>query len=325
MSRHRTDLTKGTLLPSTWVNAIMEFLGTQASNFVLEQSTATQVRVVASADNGQVALAINGKWRYITATITASHPGGAAGTYDVFATASANDFSAADPADNTNYTFGLQILAQGSTPATAQYRKVGEVRWDGSAITALRQHVALGSGVAPVTPTASVASQSPLTAIGATGQTAPLMRGRIGADGSDVFQVKPSGGVLVGGDLDHDGTTVGFFGVTPAARAGATDDIKDALTAYGLLQGASATPLNLDGGALTIGNLTATGNVRLGDNAADTLGFFDVAGVAKRTGYGSGNQVGTKVALAANSTPNDILAVLSSLVADARSYGLIGA
>lgn len=51
---------------------------------------------------------------------------------------------------------------------------------------------------------------------------------------------------------------IGFFGTTPAGQAGATADIKDALTAYGLLTGTSATPLNLDGGALTAGAVSGT-------------------------------------------------------------------
>lgn len=46
---------------------------------------------------------------------------------------------------------------------------------------------------------------------------------------------------------------VGFFGTAGATQAAATADIKDALTAYGLLQGTSATPLNLDGGVLSTG------------------------------------------------------------------------
>jgi len=54
---------------------------------------------------------------------------------------------------------------------------------------------------------------------------------------------------------------IGFFAVTATVRAGATDDIKDALTSYGLLQGTSATALNLDSGTLTGGSVvgTATG------------------------------------------------------------------
>ena len=49
--------------------------------------------------------------------------------------------------------------------------------------------------------------------------------------------------------------SLSFFAVSPVTRAGATTDIKDALTSYGLLQGTSASPLNLDGGAFTSGNI----------------------------------------------------------------------
>lgn len=138
MSKHRSDLTKGSVLPSTWVNALMEYVSTMAGNFALEQATSTTVRVVATSDNGQVGVGINGRWRYNTATVTATHPGGASGTYDVYVTASDNDYSAPDPTDNTNYAFGLAIFASGNTPATALYRKVGTVDWDGTQITAVR-------------------------------------------------------------------------------------------------------------------------------------------------------------------------------------------
>ena len=60
-----------------------------------------------------------------------------------------------------------------------------------------------------------------------------------------------TGAAEIDGDLNHDGSNVGFYGIAPGARPGATADIKDALTTLGLLQGTSATPLNLDGGVLT--------------------------------------------------------------------------
>lgn len=63
-------------------------------------------------------------------------------------------------------------------------------------------------------------------------------------------KISTSAEMEINGDLNHDGTNIGFFGVAPAARAGATADIKDALTTYGLLQGTSATNLDLDGGDL---------------------------------------------------------------------------
>jgi hypothetical protein len=120
----------------------------------------------------------------------------------------------------------------------------------------------------------------------------------------------------IGGALDHNGTTVGFFAVAPTTRATATADIKDALALYGLLTNGGASPLNLDGGALTAGtingtayqvsgtalasthlsdsadlvrvgggqtssSLTVTGNTRLGDADTDTVGFFSSAGTVR--------------------------------------------
>lgn len=67
-----------------------------------------------------------------------------------------------------------------------------------------------------------------------------------------------SSAIEIDGDLNHDGTNVGLFGVTPVPRPSATTDIKDALTSLGLLQGTSASPLNLDGGALTAGNISSS-------------------------------------------------------------------
>lgn len=58
----------------------------------------------------------------------------------------------------------------------------------------------------------------------------------------------------IDGELNHDGTTLGTYGVEPTTRPGATADIKDALVSLGLMQGSSATPLNLDGGTLTAGS-----------------------------------------------------------------------
>lgn len=59
--------------------------------------------------------------------------------------------------------------------------------------------------------------------------------------------------IEIDGNLNHDGSTVGFYGASPTAKAGATDDIKDSLVALGLITDGGATPLDLDGG-----NLTAT-------------------------------------------------------------------
>src|SRR4051812_22589551 len=114
-ARHRTDLTRGQPLPSTWVNTVMDQLGVMASNFRIELANSTTVRVPSGAGNNgndTAVVSIEGKWRFNQADVTAAHPGGAAGIYDVYVTAYANDFSAADPADVTNYAFGLVIRAR---------------------------------------------------------------------------------------------------------------------------------------------------------------------------------------------------------------------
>jgi hypothetical protein len=51
---------------------------------------------------------------------------------------------------------------------------------------------------------------------------------------------------------------LGFFNATPVVQQGGTTDIKDALTSLGLFVGTSASPLNLDGGALTAGTISAS-------------------------------------------------------------------
>lgn len=73
-----------------------------------------------------------------------------------------------------------------------------------------------------------------------------------------------------------------------------------------------------------VNNPTFTGNIRLGNLSTNTLGFFDTAGATKRAGYGSGAAVGAKIVLSASSNLNDVVATLSNLVADLRTYGLIG-
>lgn len=69
---------------------------------------------------------------------------------------------------------------------------------------------------------------------------------------------------------------LGFYNVTPVVQQGATTDLKDALTSYGLITGASASPLDLDGGQLTTGTILANGASTISNNppsAAQNLGW----------------------------------------------------
>lgn len=134
MTKHR-DLAYGQALPEAVLDAMMELLGTYVSgNFTVTQVNSTTLRVPASAGNGQVAMAVNGRWRYNVANADAIAPAGSAAIYTLWITGSDNNFAAGPPeVDNTVYAFGLEIRASG-TPAAAISRQIGTVDWNGTAI-----------------------------------------------------------------------------------------------------------------------------------------------------------------------------------------------
>jgi hypothetical protein len=58
-----------------------------------------------------------------------------------------------------------------------------------------------------------------------------------------------------------DANNLGFYGATPVAKAGSTQDLKTSLVNLGLITGSGATPLSLNGGALIAKNITSTGHL----------------------------------------------------------------
>lgn len=132
------------------------------------------MRVVAGADQARVTISINGKPRWIEADVTATVSGGA-GVKDVWVTSAADSFSYTgdDEIDGTDHSFALKV---GSTPsgsgAETNFRKVGEVDWDGSKITGLRQSFGNGAMVHVLGQNADVA---PIYAKGVASQ-AKLIR-----------------------------------------------------------------------------------------------------------------------------------------------------
>lgn len=58
---------------------------------------------------------------------------------------------------------------------------------------------------------------------------------------------------------------IGFLGATPVTRQGSTTDLKDLLVTFGLLVDSGATPLNLDGGALTAADISMTNDMTISD------------------------------------------------------------
>lgn len=136
MTKHRS-LVYGATIPQDWLDNIQELISTLISeNAQVSVLNTNTVQIPAGTDNSQVTLGINGRWRFNTAAVNATHPGGAAGTYNLWATAADNNFAIGPPeVDSTVYSFAIQILAVGSTPATALFRQIGTVQWNGTAIT----------------------------------------------------------------------------------------------------------------------------------------------------------------------------------------------
>jgi microcystin-dependent protein len=142
MGAHRNFDDRDKLFAS-WTDAIQEFISTLVVNLKLTQLSTRSIRAAASADEGQVSIGFAGPWRYRTSNydLTIS---GSAGTQDIYAVAvTANDFAGAgnDP-DETDYNWELRAVASGTRPTSvAHFRKVGEVDWNGSAITDIRQTI----------------------------------------------------------------------------------------------------------------------------------------------------------------------------------------
>jgi hypothetical protein len=203
------------VFPSYWPNALQAMLARYAENVNITLATATSV-TVGVHEGGAVlaALSIQGNVRYRESGVTVSHPGGAAGTYDVYATAAEDDI---DPTplpftDNTNYAFGATIVAGGATPTIVPgtvdvFRKVGEVVWDGSKITRIRQLVAhrtLTNGFEAVQPFADQPASTIRARAGAAATERAL---RVESSvGSEMAYIS-AGGRFVGAGLDAKGTT----------------------------------------------------------------------------------------------------------------------
>ena len=144
-------------------------------------------------------------------------------------------------------------------------------------------------------------------------------------------------------------STIGFFGATAVEKPASTDDLRTTLINLGLYTTGGASPLNLNGGALTAGALTATGASTIGSgagvdtaigNATGKVGFFGSAGFTVVTQGAITNNVAsggtggtidnfTDLTVYANDAAtirNDIYQLslaLANVVGALRSYGLL--
>jgi hypothetical protein len=112
--------------------------------------------------------------------------------------------------------------------------------------------------------------------------------------------------------------TIGFFGVTAAARPAATADIKDGLALLGLLTNGGATPLNLDGGAFTAGTVTAATTVAAGTTVTAGTGVTATTGDITAS---TGNLVSTLGSVSAATTVTAGTSVTATLGAITATNG----
>lgn len=73
-------------------------------------------------------------------------------------------------------------------------------------------------------------------------------------------------------NLGVSNSTIGFFGATAVAKQGSTTDLRTALINLGLYTTGGASPLNLNGGALTAATVSATATVTAGTGITATTG-----------------------------------------------------
>jgi microcystin-dependent protein len=112
------------IVPASWFNRLQKHLA-GFLNLKVEISGTTIVQIVAVSSDGVASAYIGGEMRRVDTTTGFTFTGEGANTYNVFVVATA----AVD-------TFAVEVST--TVPATSPYRKVAEVDWSGSAITALR-------------------------------------------------------------------------------------------------------------------------------------------------------------------------------------------
>jgi hypothetical protein len=341
-------LDKGQTAIEPFFDATQELLSGSAPQFRLDLANTTTVKVVAAANaNDQASVAVGGLYRFRTTEPTAL-ASGTAGVRDIYVTASNNNFTG-PPEDldfPTDYTFGLQVRTTGSPPVGVdQYRKVGELDWDGSAITNLRQLVGTRVDTAPIRPTAPATTVAPIRARGIAAQTAPLLVLENSA-GTSMFSVSVAGAVsaassaisgneTVGGTLGVTGTTtlgtlnagttgLGATTTTTLHATGATDldstlnvDGAQTITANG---GKTTLAMTSTGG---LTGITFGGDTNIYRNSANELKTddnFTVGGTitAAGTSFGADLTVQGNLAVVGTTTCQSTLSVAGATTLSAN-------
>lgn len=168
--------------PADWPNALAAHLA-PFSNLNLAPKNLTTVMAPVDTQP-QLSLGVDGLWRHSEIEIDAAVPAGAAQTFDIVATTTANVFKPPSKegegeSDETNYAFALQVVTHNTLPSggsIAAAQKVGEVDWDGAKITGIRQLVGNLRSTDPLSPKMPITSLPAITATGIAAATAPVVR-----------------------------------------------------------------------------------------------------------------------------------------------------
>jgi hypothetical protein len=134
------DFARDEVFPSYFINALQELISSGRLDIRLSMKNATTIQVVPHTELGIAGVNIEGRYRWIAATVERVHPGGAKGTYTIWATAKDDEIDD-NPKTNTDHTdraFALAITS-GAEPEADICVKLGELEWSGTKIEALRQ------------------------------------------------------------------------------------------------------------------------------------------------------------------------------------------
>jgi len=163
-----------------------------------------------------------------------------------------------------------------------------------------------------------------------TNVKATLVAGGITLDsgnGTDIINLFSATGIEIGALTGK----VAFFGAAPVVKVAATRDLKTTLVDYGLYTDGSATPLDLEGGAVTASSYIVGANQVVGAQAAAEA---DPGAITNYVAHASGAVTVTSNAATDLDTTASALATLEdevtalrasyvSLLAKVRTHGLI--
>lgn len=137
------DFSREERLPSYFMNRLQDFLSAARTDLRLIRVDATHIEVLPAEPYGIAAIDLQGRWRFRDTPVSRAHPGGAAGTYTIWAVATDQKVVEVPKpfTDETDYSFDLRIT-DGSNPSgtgVEVFEKIGTLGWFGGEITSINQ------------------------------------------------------------------------------------------------------------------------------------------------------------------------------------------